>query len=307
MKIAVVLGTRPEAIKLAPVISPARAPAGERSAWSSRPASTASSSTTCSSSSGVSPDAELAVMRPGSRSAISRHALVLSLGSTDRRSRTRLGRSSRATPRPRSPRRSPRSTGFRSVMSRRACERTTCARPSRRRRTAGSPAPLSAAPSSARPARADNLRAEGVPPGQILVTGNTVIDALHWAVAAARRLPVGLPRRRDAGSWPPSTGARARRADEPHLRRPRPRSCSRGDTEMSSPFIRTRPCWRLLVPRSQTGGVHLCEPLDYLRDRADPRRQRPRPHRFRRPAGRGARPSASRPGLRETTERPEAI
>ncbi len=47
-----------------------------------------------------------------------------------------------------------------------------------------------------------NLRREGVPPGQILRTGNTVTDALIWAAARIRREPPRWP----AGLPPPAKG-----------------------------------------------------------------------------------------------------
>ena len=43
------------------------------------------------------------------------------------------------------------------------------------------------------PGNAENLLAEGVPADRVLLTGNTVIDALLWAVARARLLPPPVP------------------------------------------------------------------------------------------------------------------
>ncbi len=46
------------------------------------------------------------------------------------------------------------------------------------------------------PGAAANLRREGVPAGSIIVTGNTVIDALHHMVALAPALPFAIPAER---------------------------------------------------------------------------------------------------------------
>ncbi len=40
---------------------------------------------------------------------------------------------------------------------------------------------------------ADNLRREGVPPDRIVVTGNTVTDALQWVAARVPAIPPGIP------------------------------------------------------------------------------------------------------------------
>jgi UDP-N-acetylglucosamine 2-epimerase (non-hydrolysing) len=115
------------------------------------------------------------------------------------------------------------------------------------------------------PRSVENLRAESVPDERVVVTGNTVIDALLWAVERARALP------------PPVRRTRPRRIlltlhrRESHGEAMR-RVCDavralalRGDTEIVFPVHRS-PAVREVVLAELTGvdGVHLCEPLDYL-------------------------------------------
>ncbi len=122
---------------------------------------------------------------------------------------------------------------------------------------------------------ADNLLAENVPAHQILVTGNTVIDALHWIAAqpqgdtvldgllwqhaprltgANRRLLlVTLHRRENLGEKLRSIcGALAQLA-------------ARGDVDIVIP-LHLNPAVREIVLEvlGSTAGVHLLPPLDYL-------------------------------------------
>ena len=92
--------------------------------------------------------------------------------------------SCRAT-RPRfSPRRwRPSTSRSRSFTSRRACAPATRTRRTRRRSTGGSPTGSPRCISAPTGTSRANLVAENVPPESIVVTGNTVIDALLWAVA----------------------------------------------------------------------------------------------------------------------------
>ena len=158
------------------------------------------------------------------------------------------------------------------------------------------------------PGSAENLKAEGVPRSRLYVTGNTVIDSLFWALDSARRLPPAVP------------SVRCRRIvvtlhrRESHGDAMR-RICTtirslaaRGDTEVVFP-VHPNPAVRAVVARVLGGveGVHLCQPLDYLSfvqllDSADL---------VLTDSGgiQEEAPSLGKPVLvlRETTERPEAI
>jgi UDP-N-acetylglucosamine 2-epimerase (non-hydrolysing) len=112
---------------------------------------------------------------------------------------------------------------------------------------------------------ADNLIRESVPERDVLVTGNTVIDALLWAVDHARlidppvprmrpcRILLTLHRRESHGEATRSVCAAIRRL------------VRRGDVEFVFPVHRS-PIVRDVVEAELDGleGVHLCEPLDYL-------------------------------------------
>ena len=116
------------------------------------------------------------------------------------------------------------------------------------------------------PASALNLVAEAVPQEQIFVTGNTVIDALVWAVTRARKLPPQLPPR-----WRPRRVLLTVHRRENHgealreVARATSALAARGDTEVVFP-VHPNPAVRDVVLRELEGveGVHLCEPLDYL-------------------------------------------
>jgi UDP-N-acetylglucosamine 2-epimerase (non-hydrolysing) len=115
------------------------------------------------------------------------------------------------------------------------------------------------------PGSAANLIAESIPGEQVYVTGNTVIDALHWAVERARSLPPPVPRTR------PRRAVLTLHRRESHGQAMRDicdaviRLMSRGDTEVVFPVHRS-PAVREVVLPALTGveGVHLCDPLDYL-------------------------------------------
>jgi UDP-N-acetylglucosamine 2-epimerase (non-hydrolysing) len=114
-------------------------------------------------------------------------------------------------------------------------------------------------------ASARNLVAEAVPPDHVHVTGNTVIDALHWAVGRARELKEAVPRVRSRRILLTAH----RRESHGHALHD---IClavrglaERGDVEIVFPVHRS-PAVRDVVVRQLAGvlGVHLCEPLDYL-------------------------------------------
>jgi UDP-N-acetylglucosamine 2-epimerase (non-hydrolysing) len=113
---------------------------------------------------------------------------------------------------------------------------------------------------------AGNLAAESVPPEFVRVTGNTIIDALLWAVARVRALPApALPRarprrilltvhRRENHGEALRDVARAARA-----------LAGRGDTEIVFPMHRSPAVRDVAVPELDgVPGIHLCDPLDYL-------------------------------------------
>lgn len=114
-------------------------------------------------------------------------------------------------------------------------------------------------------ASAANLAAEAIPGELVHVTGNTVIDALLWAVEHARRLapPVQRtrPRRILLTLHRRESQGEAMRAVCAAVRA----LAARGDTEILFP-VHQNPAVRDVVFPSLAAvdGVQLCEPLDYL-------------------------------------------
>jgi UDP-N-acetylglucosamine 2-epimerase (non-hydrolysing) len=112
---------------------------------------------------------------------------------------------------------------------------------------------------------AENLLAEGVPEDRVLVTGNTVIDALFWAVERARLLEQPVPstrprrilltlhRRESHGDTMRGVCHAVRRLAD------------RDDVELVFP-VHLSPAVRRVVFSELAGveGVHLTDPLDYL-------------------------------------------
>jgi UDP-N-acetylglucosamine 2-epimerase (non-hydrolysing) len=114
-------------------------------------------------------------------------------------------------------------------------------------------------------ANAAALLAEGVPAETVLVTGNTVIDALLWAVERARLLEPPVPRtrprrilltlhrRENQGEAMRRVCAAVRAL------------CLRGDVDVVFPVHRNPAVRDVVVPElADVEGVHLCEPLAYL-------------------------------------------
>lgn len=112
---------------------------------------------------------------------------------------------------------------------------------------------------------AENLIAEGIPEETVLVTGNTVIDALHWAVEHARLLQPAVPstrprrilltlhRRESHGDAMRGVCRAVRRLAE------------RGDVELVFPVHRSPAVRRVVFDElADVEGVHLTDPLDYL-------------------------------------------
>jgi UDP-N-acetylglucosamine 2-epimerase (non-hydrolysing) len=115
------------------------------------------------------------------------------------------------------------------------------------------------------PRNAANLLAEGVPEETVLVTGNTVIDALLWAVERARLLEPPVPRKRARRIL---LTLHRRESHGEAMRRvcAAVRAlCLRGDVEVVFPVHRSPAVREVVLPElSAVDGVHLCEPLDYL-------------------------------------------
>ena len=109
----------------------------------------------------------------------------------------------------------------------------------------------------------ENLLAEGVPAERIFVTGNTVIDALLWARGRSRgqvpaktrprRILVTLHRRENQGDTMRGLALAIRDL------------AARGDVDVVYP-VHLNPAVRDVVLPLLSGieGVHLCEPLDYF-------------------------------------------
>jgi UDP-N-acetylglucosamine 2-epimerase (non-hydrolysing) len=115
------------------------------------------------------------------------------------------------------------------------------------------------------PGSAANLVAESIPAEQVHVTGNTVIDALLWAVERARPLPPPVPRVR------PRRILLTLHRRESHGQAMQDvcdvvaRLMTRGDTEVVFPVHRSPAVREVVIPAlAGVEGVHLCEPLDYL-------------------------------------------
>ncbi len=112
---------------------------------------------------------------------------------------------------------------------------------------------------------AANLLAEGVPQESVLVTGNTVIDALLWAVEHARVLeypvPSTRPRRILLTLHRRESHGEAMRSVCNAVRR----LADRGDVELVFPVHRSPAVRRVVFPElAGVEGVLLTEPLDYL-------------------------------------------
>ena len=115
------------------------------------------------------------------------------------------------------------------------------------------------------PGSASNLIREAVPAERVVVTGNTVIDSLLWAVERARLLQPPVPRtrlrrilltvhRRESHGEAIAGVCEAVRT-----------LALRSDTEIVFPVHRNPAVLDVVMPRlSGVEGVQLCKPLDYL-------------------------------------------
>jgi UDP-N-acetylglucosamine 2-epimerase (non-hydrolysing) len=115
------------------------------------------------------------------------------------------------------------------------------------------------------PGSAANLISEAVPGERVVVTGNTVIDSLLWAVERARLMPPPIPRTRlrrillTVHRRESHGGAMARVCEAVRT------LALRTDTEIVFPVHRNPAVLNVVMPRlSGVEGVHLCTPLDYL-------------------------------------------
>ena len=264
MRVLTVLGTRPEAIKLAPVVHRlADAPGVESivvSTGQHRELVDAMLAVF-----GIQPDLELDVMRPGQRLSDLTAKLVCGLGDTVRDVQPDVVLVQGDT-----------TTALCGALA--AFYEDVAVghvEAGLRTRQLRSPFPeeanrrLAAVVSDAHfcptPRSAANLAAEGVPSERLHVTGNTVIDALVWAREEARRQPDLLPRvrprrvlvtlhRRESHGETMSQICASIRA-----------LAARGDTEVVFP-VHPNPAVRAVVADALAGvdGVQLCDPLDYL-------------------------------------------
>ncbi|MFD9196623.1 non-hydrolyzing UDP-N-acetylglucosamine 2-epimerase, partial [Streptomyces phaeochromogenes] len=110
---------------------------------------------------------------------------------------------------------------------------------------------------------AGHLRAEGVPDGQVITTGNTVVDNLLWVLGRGagrsafrtdgRRVLLTLHRRENQGDRMRSMGAALRRLAD------------RGDVEIVLPLHRSPAVREALLPALEGHpGISVVDPLDYL-------------------------------------------
>ncbi|MEX1653791.1 UDP-N-acetylglucosamine 2-epimerase (non-hydrolyzing) [Streptomyces pseudovenezuelae] len=113
------------------------------------------------------------------------------------------------------------------------------------------------------PAAARHLTGEGIPEEQVFVTGNTVIDNLMWVLAegtgtsafggAAKRILVTLHRRENQGERMRGMG------------RALTRLAARGDVEIVLPLHKSPAVREVLLPELEgQRGISLVEPLGYL-------------------------------------------
>jgi UDP-N-acetylglucosamine 2-epimerase (non-hydrolysing) len=264
MRVVTVLGTRPEVIKLAPVISELRRTPGTETVV----VSTGQHRELLDQMLGqfeLTPDIELRVMRPKQRLADLTADLVRGLGSTLTALRpdwvlvqgdTSTTLSAALAAFYESVPVAHVEAGLRSGHSRLPFPEEA------NRRLVACLASLHLCPT---PGSAANLLAEAVPEDRVVITGNTVIDALVWAVERARLLE------------PPVPSVRPRRIlltlhrRESHGEAAR-RVCAavralsrRLDTEIVFPVHRSPAVREVVLPELDgVDGVHLCEPLDYL-------------------------------------------
>lgn len=115
------------------------------------------------------------------------------------------------------------------------------------------------------PGSAANLVAESVPAERVQVTGNTVIDALLWAVERARLLAPPVPRIRPRRILLTLHRRESRGQAMRDICDAVRELARRGDTEVVFPVHRSPAVREVVVPALMgVDGVHMCEPLDYL-------------------------------------------
>lgn len=165
------------------------------------------------------------------------------------------------------------------------------------------------------PSAAANLVAEGVNPGSVLCTGNTVIDALNWTLASPG---TGRPNLSYSTTWMPTsarwssspcTGGSRGVSQSPEWPGPWPPLPGPIPTSSSfCPSTRTRSCAKSLLPvLAGIPNVRLVEPLPY----GDFAHVLQRSHLVVTDSGgiQEEAPSLGKPVLvlRDVTERPEAV
>jgi UDP-N-acetylglucosamine 2-epimerase (non-hydrolysing) len=115
------------------------------------------------------------------------------------------------------------------------------------------------------PISAANLVAESIPTQQVCVTGNTVIDALHWAVTRARTRPAIVPRTRERRILLTLHRRETQGQAMRDICDAVAKLMWRGDTEVVFPVHRSPAVRDVVLPAlGGVEGVHLCEPLAYL-------------------------------------------
>jgi UDP-N-acetylglucosamine 2-epimerase (non-hydrolysing) len=262
MRVSVVLGTRPEAIKLAPVIRAF----GEQPGCECMVVSTGQHREMLDpmlAAFGIEPDVELAAMRPRQSLSGLTALLVESLGETFREEQPDAVLVQGDT-----------TSAFCGALAAfyesipvghvEAGLRTGDLRSpfpeEANRRLVGTLARWHFCPT---PASRRNLLAEGVPAQRIFVTGNTVIDALLWARGRAggqvplktrpRRILLTLHRRENQGETMRGLAMAIRDL------------AARGDVDVVFPVHLNPAVREVVMPLlSEVEGVHLCEPLGYF-------------------------------------------
>ena len=187
LRALLIFGTRPEAIKMAPVVRDCRARPDEIETLVCLTGQHREMLAQVTDYFQLQADEDLQLMQPDQT--LAELTVPLHWGHRRRWSRSTSLTASwpRETPQRSWPARwSPSIAAFRWCTWRRACGPATCRRPGPRSSTGGSRASSRHSHCAPTSRAAQNLLEEKVPPATVHVTGNTVIDALLWAVDRER-------------------------------------------------------------------------------------------------------------------------